>query len=135
MKHAVTKEEVTPESAAALQRERAMKAAMASPEHLKLWMQESGRRWMVFDGVSLVDAMPWPGGVQEVMDVIQLYAQHRRSIPSGRFEKQEVMGQVVDVEIFKTEKLELAELDRAIRYLVAQAYEWDPKWSLENPAL
>lgn len=135
MKHAVTKEELTPESAAALQRERAMKAAMADPEHLKRWLKESGRRYMVFDGLELVDALPWPGGVQELMDLTHLYAQHRRKIPSGRFEKQQVMGNTVDVEIFKTEKLELAELDRVIRFLVAQAYEQDPQWSLENPAL
>lgn len=131
MKHPITKEEVTSD----LRLERAMKAAMASPEHMKLWLQESGRRWLVFDALELIDALPWPGGVQEIMDLISIYTNQRHKMTSGRMEKQEVMNQVVDVPIFKSARLELPELDRVIRFLVAQAVKWDPSWSLEKPAL
>ena len=132
-RHPVTKEKTTPE----LRRERAMKAAMASPDHMKAWLDASGRRWLVFSAQDMIDGLPWPGGVQEFMDLIHLYGQRRRKIPNGRFEieVEPLTGEEVQIPLYKDENLELEELDRAIRYLIGQAYELDPKWSLENPAL
>lgn len=118
-------------------RERQVKLAMSSQVHLKQWLQASGRRWLVMDAMELVDALPWPGGVQELMGLVNLYTQHRRKFDSGRRQtmKDPVTGDDVETIIYKDEKLELAEVDRAIRYLVQQVLEWDPKWSLTNPAL
>ncbi len=119
-------------------RERQVKLAMSSAAHLKQWLQASGRRWLVMDAMELVDALPWPGGVQELMGLINLYNQHRRKFDSGRRGKpikDPITGDMVEPIIFKDEKLELAEVDRATRHLVQLALEWDPKWSLENPAL
>lgn len=110
--------------------------AMKSPEHLKLWLSETGRRWLVLNSLDLVDALPWPDGVQAFLQVCMAYGGHRMAQPSGR---KEVIttptGEKVEVDVMKTDQLELEELDRAIRYLVAQAYERDPNWKLENPAL
>lgn len=129
----ITKEKMTMD----LVRERAAKTAMASPEHLKAWLDQSGRRWLVFDGRELVDALPWPGGVQELMDLVYLYNQHRCSKPSGRTEVlyDPITKEEVTVPVFKGEILEKEELDRAIRYLVAQLLAIDPEWNLERPAL
>lgn len=129
----VTGEQVTEEKYL----ERAAAVAMSSPEHMKEWLEKSGRRWMVFNGMELIDALPWPEGVQEVMDVISLYRNHRRTIPSGRTETiiEPVTRKEVTLPLCKDEHLELEELDRCVRYLIAQIYELDPKWSLENPSL
>lgn len=118
-------------------RERQAKLAMSDAEHLKQWLQASGRRWLVMDAMELVDALPWPGGVQELMGLINLYTQHRRQFDSGRRQIVEdpITKEDVETIVYKGDKLELAEIDRAIRYLVQQAFELNPKWSLENPAL
>ncbi len=117
--------------------ERQMKLAMASAKHLKLWMRESGRTWIVINSDELVDALPWPGGVQEVMDLITLLAQHRSTKPSGRFSKVKdpLTGEMVEVSIQKSEAMEPDELDRAIRFLVAEMRKHKPAWSLDDSAL
>lgn len=108
--------------------------AMSSASHLKAWLKASGRAWLVINGDELVDALPWPGGVQEVMDLISLLARHRATKPTGRFGqvKDPLTKEMVDLPIMKSEALEPDELDRAIRYLVAQMLENDPKWSLDT---
>lgn len=110
------------------------RTAMAVPAHLKAWLKASGRAWLVINGDELVDALPWPGGVQEVMDLVSMLARHRATKPSGRFGqvKDPLTKEMVDIPVMKTEVLEPDELDRAIRYLVAQMRQHDPDWSLET---
>ena len=135
--HPVSKERMSAEDFERETIRRRTDSAMATPQHMKLWLDESGRRWLVFDAHQLIDALPWPGGVQEVTNLVHLYDDYRRRQDSGRTEKQidPMSKEEIDVPIFKTGKLELDELDRAIRYLAAQAYALDPQWSIENPAL
>ena len=107
-----------------VQERSALKTALANPESLCTWLAESGRRWLVFDSVDLVKSLPWPDGVQALMEIIACYRDHRRAIPVGR-----AAGAMKD------EHLEIEELDRCIRHLIGQASERDPNWRLENPAL
>jgi hypothetical protein len=115
--------------------------AMKDPNHLKKWLQESKRNWMVFNTKDLINSMPWPAGAQALAEIVSMYRDHRRAIATGRVEVQkqrdDVTDQEVDVEvpIYKDETLEIEELDRAIRHLIAEASEKDPKWSLQNAPL
>lgn len=125
-------EQLTPE---------AINCAMKDPAHLKQWMQESKRKWMTFNTKDLVEALPWPTGAQALAEIISIYRDHRRTIPTGDVEVQqhqdEVTGQMVDVKVplFKDEGLEIEELDRAIRHLISLASEKDPAWKLTNAPL
>lgn len=115
--------------------------AMKDPEHLKRWLMESDRRWLVFSTKDLMEALPYPGGQQALAEIISIYRDHRRTIPAGRTEKQkhinEVTSQEVEVEIpvYKDETLEIEELDRVIRYLASIASDKDLKWSIQNTPL
>jgi hypothetical protein len=114
-----------------------VRTAMKSPEHMKQWLDASGRRWLVFNAIELVDALPWPDGHDILGQVVACYRDHRRVIETGRTErlKNPDTGEQAEVPVYKTEFLEKEELDRAIRYLVAQMMQLDPAWSLEQPSL
>ena len=117
-----------------------MSAAMKSPDHLKRWLEESGRRYLVFDGLELIDALPWPDGIEALMQLISCYRDYRSVKDTGRKESIEVdSGEVVTVSVFKSEVLELEELDRVIRYLIGVASEEakrrQVKWSIEQSPL
>ena len=116
---------------------RLLRIALKDPEHLKRWLQETGRRWMVLDSVDLVDALPWPDGVDALIQILACYRDHRQGRSSGRTEKMKdpILGRQVEVPIMKTDVLEIEEMDRAIRHLIRQASEKDPTWKLENPPL
>ena len=114
-----------------------LNVAMKEPGHLKKWLQESGRRWLVFDSLELVDSLPFPDGLDTLMQIIACYRDHRRAIPSGGFEEMPdpTLGQKVRVPLMKDENLEVAEMDRLIRYYIGKASEKDPNWKLDNPPL
>lgn len=111
--------------------------SMQSPEHLKQWLDQTGRRWIVINAQELVDALPWPSGIAAFTQVLDCYRDHRRTIDSGRrgmmFDPG--LGEDVEVTLFKDETLEVEELDRAIRYLMAQIYEKKPDWKITDPDL
>ncbi len=111
--------------------------AMKDPGHLKQWLEASGRRYMVFPAMELVDALPWPGGHEALLQIIAAFRDHRRVMETGRyaFEEHPVTHEKVKVPVYKSELLEPEEVDRAIRYLVERMLEHDPSWSLEKPAL
>ena len=117
--------------------ERQVKLAMQSPAHLKQWAKASGRTWIVINADELIDALPWPGGVQEFMDLITLLAKQRATKPTGRFDevKDPLTQEMISIPVMKTEELEMDELDRAIRFLVGQIREHRADWSLDDPAL
>lgn len=116
---------------------RQYRVSLKDPGHLKRWLLESNRRWIVFDAVDLVDSLPFPEGVDDFVRVVACYLNHRATKPSGRVEiqKDPVLGEEVEVQIMKTDVLEVEELDRCIRYLISLASEKDPKWKLENNPL
>ena len=55
--------------------------AIQSPEHLKRWLQETGRRYLVLRTDDLVDALPWPDGVDALIQVLEAYRQQRLAQP------------------------------------------------------
>ena len=114
-----------------------LRVAIKDKDHLKRWLQESGRRWMIFDSLDLVDALSWPDGVLALIELIAAYREHRMGIESGNHEEQTdpTLGKKIMVPIMKNEVLEIAELDRAIRSLITQASTRDPTWSLDNPPM
>jgi hypothetical protein len=114
-----------------------LNTAMRSPVHLKQWLDATHRRWLVFNAVELMDALPWPSGVDAFMQVVMAYRDHRRTIESGRTElvEEPLTGERVEVPVYKDEGLEVEELDRAIRYLVGQIREKRPEWSLEQASM
>lgn len=116
--------------------------AMRDRDHLKRWLQETGRRYIVLDGHDLVDAL-WDvdGAMDALLSVLAMYRDHRRAVPSGRVERttEPMTGAQVEVTLFKDETLELDELDRAIRFLInlasLEAQHIGEPWSLDNNPL
>jgi hypothetical protein len=108
--------------------------SMKDKQHLKRWLQASGRTWMVFNSLELVDSLRWPDGIDILMQLIARYRDHRASLETGRYETQRhpTTGEEIQVPISKGEVLEPEELDRAIRALVTQMKERDPTWTLEK---
>ena len=102
--------------------------------HLKRWLQASGRTWLVFHALDLVDALSWPDGVDLFMQVVACYREHRASLETGRHETQEspVTGKEVQVSIFKGETLEVEEMIQAVRALIGQIRGKDPTWTPEK---
>ena len=118
------------------QSEAQMNVAVKSPEHLQAWLEATGRDWLVFNTKDLVDALPWPDGVDVLINFCRAYRDHRATKPTGDEELVPTPeGDVVPVPVFHGERLTVIELDRAIRYLVGQASQLDPSWSLEGSPL
>jgi len=90
---------------------------------------------VIFDAIDLVQGLPWPDGVDDLIRVVTYYREYRQTIPSGRFEVQvdPTLGREIHVSVPKSEVLEVYEMDRLIRWLVGQITEKDPTWKLENP--
>jgi len=117
--------------------ERRMKVAIKSSAHLKQWLQASGRRWLVFNGEHLVDALPWPDGVQALIQMVACYRDHRSTLNTGELQLVEnpETGEMLETSLFYPETLTLTEMDRVIRYLVGQITSLDSDWKLENEPL
>jgi hypothetical protein len=112
--------------------------AMKDPDHLKRWLDASGRRFIVLKSEDVVDALWGVGdGVDLFIQLLAIYRDHRKAQPSGRMEtvKDPRTQEQVQVSIPKGETLEIDELDRAIRWMINQASTLDPEWKLENPPL
>jgi hypothetical protein len=111
--------------------------AMKSADHLKRWLAESGRSWLVLKADDLVDSLPWPEGVDLLIGMVEGYRKHRMGTMSGRTEKVKhpVTQRVTEIPIPKTDALEVEELDRCIRFLIGQVTSLDESWSLDNPPL
>ena len=119
------------------QSERLLRVSIKDAEHLKAWLEKSGRRWLVFNAIELVDALPFPDGVDTLIQLIACYRDYRSVQPTGRVEsiQEPTLGKTVAAPIYKGEALEVEELDRAIRYLIRQITDKDPDWSLNNEPL
>lgn len=110
------------------------RVSIKDKDHLKRWLQASGRTWLTFNALDLVDALPWPDGVDLLMQIVARYREHRSSLETGRHETQIVAatGTKVQVPIFKGEGLEVEEMIQAVQALIGQIREKDPKWQPEN---
>lgn len=115
--------------------------AIKDPGHLKRWLQESGRQWIVLKSSDLIDALPWPDGVDILMQVIEAYRQHRVAIPVDYAPcpklKVHMKGRVCDLclnrnEIIvrsKSDLLEVDEMKEACVWLINQILEKDKTWN------
>jgi hypothetical protein len=115
-----------------------MRVAVQSAGHLIQWAESSGRRWLIFDTPELIRALPWPEGVETLMQMVACYRDHRATQPStegGTIEQSEPgTNKIITVPKTKPETLEREELIACIRYLVDQVKAIDPGWSLESLA-
>lgn len=103
--------------------------AMQSPAHLKQWLRETGRSFVIFKSEDLIDALPWPEGVETVIALVEGYRQHRLTIPVETAPCPKAAGHrqgaVCDVcrntgEVIvrgKTDRLEPDEVEEAITFL------------------
>lgn len=84
------------------------RTAMSDPEHMKRWLRDTGRTYIVLRTDQLVDSLSWPRGVEAFMGIIDAYRSHRSeqmvTLPNGT-----VRG--------KTELPEPDEIDAAIDWL------------------
>lgn len=55
----------------------ARRNGMASPQHLKDWLRKTRRHFVVLKSDDLVDSLPWPDGVESIIEIIECYRQHR----------------------------------------------------------
>ncbi len=110
---------------------------MKSPEHMVNWLKSTGRTWLVFNAEDMVRGQVWPWGIDALMQIIAGYRAYRGAQPSGRTEtiKNAVTGEMETIPISKSDQLEVAEMDRAVRWLIEQITERDPDWSLNRPAV
>lgn len=117
--------------------EEQLRIAVKDRAHLKEWLHASGRQWLVLNGDHLVDALPWPDGVETFMQIVACYRDHRATIDTGEkaLIKNPTTGNLEEVLTFYPETLTLTEMDRAIRWLVGQITNLDSDWKLENPPL
>lgn len=81
--------------------------AQTDPEALKRWLVASGRKFLIFNGMDLVDALNWPEGHQQFQQIIETYRNHRQTKQSNRMETQRTLeGVDVSVIVAKGEALE-----------------------------
>lgn len=117
--------------------QRILNVSIRDKGHLKEWLEKSGRRWLVFDSRDLVDALPFPDGVDDFMRVVACYREYRGQQATGKVEVQKdpTLGKEISIPTMKSDLLEVAELDRVVRYCIRQITEKDPTWKLENPPM
>lgn len=117
------------------------RVSIKSAAHLKAWLIASGRQFIVFPSGDLVDALPWPGGVEALIQIVEAFRQHRVSLgvewaacPRAALHR---AGQTCDicrnqnqiVARTKTDALELDEMKAAAVFLLNQVREKEPTWN------
>lgn len=119
------------------QSERLLRVSISDADQLKKWLEASGRRWLIFDALDLVDALPFPDGVDTLIQVIACYRDYRGTKQTGREEtfKDPTLGKQISVPTYKGEMLEIEELDRVIRYLIRRITDKNPRWTLADEPL
>lgn len=113
------------------------RTSIKSTQHLKQWLEDSNRHWLVFDGLDLVDSLDFPSGISSLIDIICKYTAYRNTKVSGRLEtmKHPITGETINALLPKTDTLEIEEIDRCVRYLIGLASQLDSTWNLNNPAM
>lgn len=101
--------------------EEQVRVAMKSKEHLKDWLQKTGRGFIVFNAMDLVDSLSWPGGARALQEILHTYREHRRQLPAGGVEVVEVDGEKVEIPKMKDEGLTKSEERRVVNQIVPGA--------------
>jgi len=111
-----------------------VQVSMKDPEHMKRWLNESGRKYIIIKADELVDSLIWPFGHEAAQQIFDAIRHHRGTISTGRTrtEKDPITGESVEVPVMKGEQLEPEEMVDVIRWLNATLSENDPQWSLEK---
>ncbi len=122
-----------------LLREVADSIAIRSPAHLKQWLHASGRAFIIFDANDLVDGLPWPDGVDAMIQLCEAYRQQRcvdiaEERPCKRCGKKPVdscpechgYGRTIRM---KSDMLEPDEMKKVVEFLMLQIRLADPNWS------
>jgi len=92
--------------------------AIKSPQQLIQFLQGSDRTWLVFHAPTLVRGLPWPSGVDALMQVVHAYNSERRVEPTGYVVDEKVAGgQTAESPIYKDDRPFLDEIDAAINQL------------------
>ena len=106
--------------------------AIASREQLLNFLDASSRDWLILNTRQLVEATPFPHGVEVVQQILSWYRDHRAMIGTGRKVrgKHPITGEVLDLEEGHGEALEIAEAERVIRFLLDMLRARDPTWTL-----
>lgn len=100
-----------------------------SPEKLKRWLLETGREYIVLLSADLVDALPWPSGVEALQQIVHAYSQHRRALDAPRLPQLDLALQPpIQDPSRKAETLDADELEDAIRCLVRDLKKIRPDW-------
>lgn len=91
-------------------------------DHLKKWLKESGRQWLVFNAMDLVESLPFPEGVRMFQMILDYYREYRREKPTGDIRKEDdpINGDICEVPVFHDEVLTNEEIDKAIYFLNTQ---------------
>jgi len=92
------------------ERQEAMaRVSMQSPAHLKSFLEASGRKYLVFNALDLVDALQWPDEVAQLMSLITSYRVHRGTLVAGKREEALLDGSTVEIDVYHDEVLSAAE--------------------------
>jgi len=108
---------------------------MQGPSKLKEWLDASGRAWLVFNAGHLVDSMDtviFDDKAKQFQTMIANYRDHRAGLKHHTIPDPRDPSGKTEMDVGYPETLTIDELDRAIRYLIAQASELDPTWKLES---
>lgn len=111
-----------------------IQTSMKDVEHMKRWLRESGRPFMIFKSDDICDALMWPHGHEALQEITDAYDHHRSVMPTGRtrIETDPITKYRVEVPVMKSQKLEPEEMEECIRHLVGVLSENDPLWTLEK---
>lgn len=98
--------------------ERQENVAIKDPEHLKRWLTQSGRKYIVLRSDHLIDGLRWPEGVESFQEIINQYRASRADKRTGevRIETNE-HGEEVEVAETFPETLTQPELQELIAEL------------------
>jgi uncharacterized small protein (DUF1192 family) len=93
------------------------RVAVQTPAHLKRWLSASGRKYLIFKTDDLIDALPWPAGVETLMQIVREYDLQRQQIDSGQTELMLTDAGEAVVAVSKTQLLERDEINECIEQL------------------
>lgn len=115
------------------------RVAVTTPQHLKKWLSATKRDFIILKAPDLIDALPWPDGVDAFMLILEGYRQYRLSLPVDHAPcpRPHTPGKVcafcrntgVVVARTKNDVLELDEMKDAVQWLLHQIREKDSDWT------
>ena len=107
-----------PELSSALLADAQDRVAMKTPQHLTQFLQSSDRTFLILHAPTLVRGLPWPQGVEALLQVIDAYTSERRLQDTGFFVDETLPnGEKARVPVPKDDRLHLDEIDEAILQL------------------